>query len=190
MAILIVGLVLFSMSHLIPSFPKMRENIIGCSGLKRYKLVFSLVSAISVGLIVYGFNIAPGSMLYVPTESGNLAAIVLMFPATYLFMSNSVASPPSSAQFYTAHPLNWGVILWCISHLVTNGDLPGVIMFSTFLLVSLVSIYSGNKRGAKPKKDVRPPVSRELVFLIAVAIVYSALLWGHGYIAGRPVIGF
>jgi len=190
MAILIVGLVLFSMSHLIPSFPKMRENIIGCSGLKRYKLVFSFVSLISVVLIVYGFNIAPTSSLYLTPESGNLVAIILMFLTTYLFMSNSVGSPPSSAQFYTAHPLNWGVILWSISHLVSNGDLAGVIMFSTFLLMSVVSIYSGNRRGAKPKKDARPPALQELVFLIVVAIVYSVLLWGHGYIAGRPVVGF
>jgi hypothetical protein len=50
------------------------------------------------------------------------------------------------------------------------------------------SIATGKRRGLKPKKDKRPPFSKELVFLVIVGCVYSAIIVGHSYIAGVKLI--
>jgi len=186
--ILITGLALFSVFHLIPSFHKSRENIVSSIGIKKYKIVFNIASLTSIVMIVYGFREATNYSFYVPPAWGSIAAIILMLPAIYLFMSNSAGPAPSSAQAYTAHPLSWGIILWSISHLISNGGAAGVMIFSTFLLVSVASVLTGNKRGMKPRKDKRPAFSKELGFLIIVVVVYCALLWGHRYFTGNDVI--
>lgn len=188
MILLILGLVLFIAVHLIPSSQILRSGLVDKLSLSGYKAVFNIVSVLSVVLIVIGLKQAPFQILYQPPLWGQKVAILLMFPAIYLFFSNSIGPAPSSAKTITAHPLNWSVILWSISHLLANGDLAHVILFSALLGFSIVSIYTGNLRGLKPVLLERPPIVKEAVFVIVVAIIYFILVWSHVYYTGVPVI--
>lgn len=188
MDILLIGLLLFLVSHLVPSFDGFRGRLISALGNKNYAIIFSVVSLVSVVLIVYGFKNADEITLFTPPSWGDIVTFILTVPAVYLFMSNSAGSAPSTAQAVTAHPLSWGVVLWSIGHLISNGEAATVALFSTFLLVGLASILTGNRRGLKPRKEKRPPIVKELVFLVIVGVVYAALIWGHSYIAGVKLI--
>ena len=42
----------------------------------------------------------------------------------------------------TRHPFLWGVVLWAAFHMAANGDLASVILFGTFLLLSLFGTFS------------------------------------------------
>jgi uncharacterized membrane protein len=186
--LLISGLLVFLATHLIPSFQGFRNNLIDKLTPIGYRLSFSLLSIASIVLIVYGLKDAEFQPLYEPPPWGRHAAMIIMLPAVYLFLSNPIGPAPSSAKALTAHPLNWGVILWASGHLLANGDLAHALLFLTFLLFSALSIASGNLRGQKPALAHRPPLRDEAVFMLIVLIVYGFLVWAHAYFTGMPLI--
>jgi len=186
--LLISGLVLFFATHLIPSSQTLRKTLVDKLNLSRYKAVFSVLSILGIVLVVYGLKEASFQPLYEPPRWGRHLAMLIMLPAVYFFLSNSVGPAPSSAKAFTAHPLNWGVILWATAHLLANGDLAHVLLFSSFGIFAVVSILSGESRGLRPTLNQRPPLGAEAVFLGIVVIVYSALIFGHSYFTGMPLI--
>lgn len=188
MNLLISGLILFLATHLIPSAPKLRELLVDKLTLNGYKISFSLISIIGIVMIVNGLKAAPFQPLYEPPSWGRHVNMLLMLPALYFFLSNSMGPAPSSAQVLTAHPMSWGVILWASGHLLANGDLANVLLFIAFWLFSAISIVTGNARGLKPKLEKRPAVGAEAVFGAIVIIVYFVLIWGHPYFTGVPLI--
>lgn len=190
MSLLLSGLALFLATHLIPVFPAFREQLLRRLKLRLYKALFSLISLSAIVLIVFGLQVAPFEPVFTPPNWGRHAAMLVMLPAVYLFLSNSVGPAHSSAQAITAHPLSWGVILWSTGHMLANGDLAHLLLFGTFCLFSLVSIRSGRSRGLKPKLQHRPSLTEEAVFAGIVLIVYCALLVGHPYFTGQPLIAF
>ena len=42
----------------------------------------------------------------------------------------------------TRHPVQWGIFTWALAHLVANGDLPSVVFFGTFAVLSLVGTFA------------------------------------------------
>ena len=188
MNMLIAGLAIFVLIHLVPCAPAMRSGIIGKIGDSPYKALFSVLSAVSLVLIVLGLKGAETVTLYDPPSWGRPVNFILMFIAIYLVLSNPLGSAPSSAKYLTAHPMSWGVVFWAVGHLLSNGDKAHVVLFATFLLYSVVSMYSGSQRGQKPALDKRPPIVAELVLIAIVAAVYTVLFWGHRYFTGMPLI--
>ena len=190
MELLLSGLGLFLASHFIPSFPKFRERLIHQLTPGGYKAIFSLLSLIAIVLIVNGLKQAPFLSLYEPPNWGRHVTMLLMLLAVYLFLSNSMGPAPSTAKFISAHPLNWGVIVWAIAHLLTNGDLAHVLLFCSMGLFAGICIVTGNRRGLQPNLQQRPAVWKEAVFMLIVAVVYIGLVWGHGYFTGMALIHF
>lgn len=125
MALLVSGLLSFLTVHLIPSSPRLRQFIVATLTLIVYKMLFHLLSLISMVMIIIGLMEAEFIALYEPPSWGYTAAMVLMFPAIYLFLSNSVLHfTPSSIPSITANSLNWGAFLWAVAHLISMVILP------------------------------------------------------------------
>jgi uncharacterized membrane protein len=55
MSLLIAGLAVFLGVHLLPTVPRWRAALVAASGEPRYKIAFSLASALGLGLIVIGY---------------------------------------------------------------------------------------------------------------------------------------
>jgi len=187
-SLLIAGLVLFFVLHLIPCAPDVKSRLIAKTSTTGYRIAFNVLSVLAVILIVMGLKRADFVELYQPPVWGRSLALILMLPAIYLFFSNSVGPAPSSAQAITAHPMNWGIVVWSIAHLLANGDLAHVMLFATFGAFSVVSMVSANARGAKPKRDQRPPFAQEAVFLLIILCVYAGILWAHPYFTGASLL--
>ena len=73
MAILITGMALFFLVHLVPLAPQTRAALVGRLGARGYQAAFSLVSAVGLGLMVWGYWIsragpAAADMVYGPPE--------------------------------------------------------------------------------------------------------------------------
>jgi len=187
MELLFIGLTLFIACHLIPSFPHLKQGFTSKTGPNVYKILFSLISIASLVLIVKGLMAAPFQDLYTPPTWGRHLNMLLMLPAIYLFLSNTALPAPSTAKTITAHPVNWSIIFWSTGHLLANGDVAHVALFSSLGIFSVISIITGNKRGAIPLKQ-RPPILAEAVTILITLIIYGALMWGHQYITGMPLI--
>ena len=188
MNFLIAGLTVFFIVHLVPSFPGIRQKLINRISAGAYLGLFSLISLVGLVLIVYGLKSVPFETMYSPPDWGRSANMLLMLVALYLFFSTSIGPAPSSAKVISAHPMNWGVVVWSFGHLLANGDKAHVLLFGSFFIFSIISIVTGNARGMKPVLVKRPPIISEIIFIAITIAIYMMLFWGHRYFAGMPLV--
>jgi uncharacterized membrane protein len=110
----------------------------------------------------------------------------------------------------TRHPFLWGVALWAAGHLLVNGDLAGIVLFGTMLLLALfgtASIDAKRRRALGASWDAFAARTSNVPFaailgrrqslalgeigwwrpLLAVAL-YAATLFGHPYAFGVPAL--
>jgi uncharacterized membrane protein len=133
LSILVLGLVLFLGSHSVISQRDLRARIIARVGEGGYKILLSLLAAIGLILIVYGFRLYRQSefinLWYPPVAMRHVAA-----PLMWLAIVCVVAAyVPGKIKVLLKHPMLVGVKFWALAHLLANGDLGGILLFGSFL---------------------------------------------------------
>lgn len=188
---MIAGLLLFLGAHTLTTQRELRARMIASTGEGTYKIVYSLVSALGLALIVWGFARyrATGWIdVWSPPVAMKHIAVALMLPAVIMFVASYLRG-----RIYTTlkHPMLAGVKLWAAAHLLANGDLGSIILFGSFLAWAVFDRISLKRRkdaGAPPI-----PVGGATNDLIAVAvgvIAYLALAFAfHPAVIGVPVVG-
>ncbi|HXH71318.1 MAG TPA: NnrU family protein [Mariprofundaceae bacterium] len=184
MRLLACGLLLFFAAHLLPARPTWRQALQERLGPNLYRGLFSLLSLAGFVLIVAGFVQAPKLPLWRPPFWGNVATVLLMLLSLYSLMATYL---PSKLRSMTAHPMLWGVVFWAAGHLLANGDLAAVLLFSTFLIYALFDMASANRRGARPQGGL-VTLKQEARVLLATAVAYGVLVAAHPWFAGVRVL--
>jgi uncharacterized membrane protein len=136
MAILILGLVLFLGIHSLTTMRTTRAAMIGRLGEGPYKGLYSLVSAVGLVLIVWGFGRYRGAG-YIQVWNPPFAifhpiALVLLWFA-FVALASAYA-PPSRIKSVLRHPMLVAVKAWALSHLLVNGDLGSMLLFGALSL--------------------------------------------------------
>ena len=190
LAILILGLAIFIGTRVFVSLRGHREQLIARIGAGPYKGLFSLVSILGVVLAAYGFALYRRTGLipvWSPPDFMRHLAEALMWPA---FVLVAAAYIPGTIKKTLKHPMLVGVKLWAFAHLISNGDLGGIVLFGSFLGWAVYDRISLKRRadpGAPPipvggwKNDAVAVVVGTLIYL-AVGLVFHPL-------AGVPVFG-
>ena len=142
MTLFVTGIIIFFGVHFIPSMP-LKSVMVTRLGEVRFKGLFSLTSALGLGLIIYGFSLTKFQPLFDPLSWGRSAAIFTMPISVILICA---AQMPNNLKTLVRHPMLGGLILWGFSHLVANGDLASTILFSSFVLFSIINILLVNAR--------------------------------------------
>lgn len=151
--LLILGLVLFIGAHLFVTRRDARGRLIARIGEGAYKGLFSLVSAIGVGLIVWGFGRYRAHEwidVWSPPPWTRHVTITLMLFSMILFVASYIRG-----RIYTTvkHPMLAGTKLWALGHLIANGDLGSILLFGSFFgwaAVDRVSLKFRTDPGAPP----------------------------------------
>jgi len=189
--VMLLGLVLFIGPHLFVTMREARARVIDQWQLGRYKLAFSVASAIGIVLIAYGFSQYRATgwvQLWAPPAWTRHIPVVLMWPSIVLILA---AYLPGFIKQKTRHPMLAGVKLWAFSHLLANGDLGSLILFGSFLAWAVYSRIAAKRRepahGASVvhgswKNDATAVVVGTLVYL-AVGYVF------HPVVIGVPAFG-
>jgi len=172
MAVLILGLVLFLGPHSLKmAVPQGRRALIERGGEGPVKGIVALSSIVGLVLIVWGFASAEPVFLYAPPQWGPTLAAILMLPALILAVASG--APPGYIKRAVVNPLLLGTILWAVGHLLSIGDLAAVILFSAFLVWSVVDWVM--QPAAAP---VEAPAARsDLIAIVAGVILYVLLVW-------------
>ena len=188
---MILGLVLFFGVHTLTTQREVRARVIASSGEGGYKIGYSLVSALGLVLIVWGFAHyrATGMWeIWTPPTALKHLAVALMLPAVILVVASYIRG-----RIYTTlkHPMLAGVKLWAAAHLLANGDLGSIILFGSFLGWA---VFDRNSLKHRPDAGAPPiPVGGPANDLIAVAVgvvAYLALGFAfHPVVIGVPVFG-
>src|SRR5690349_25035864 len=108
MTVFASGLVLFLGIHLVPVLVPLRSRLSAAAGEARYKIAYSVVSALGLALIIYGWWIAPhGPQLFAPSPVAVRLAPYAMIVAFILLASSH---GPSHLRAALKHPMLLGVI--------------------------------------------------------------------------------
>ena len=155
MAALVLGLILLLGSHSLRVVsPAARGALVTAIGEGPYRAAFSLVTILGLVLIVWGFGLAwqEPEFLYTPPGWGRHVAMALMIPA--LILAFASAFPPGRIARSFGHPLLTATMLWGVSHLLANGDLAGVVLFSAILVWAVLDRVLQPALPAKPAAEV------------------------------------
>ena len=172
--VMIAGLALFLGAHTLTTQRELRARMIASTGEGTYKIVYSLVSALGLALIVWGFARyrATGWIdVWHPPVAMKHIAVALMLPAVIMFAASYLRG-----RIYTTlkHPMLAGVKLWAAAHLLANGDLGSIILFGSFLAWAVFDRISLKRR--KDAGGPPIPVGGATNDLIAIAVGFIAFL--------------
>jgi uncharacterized membrane protein len=189
--VMILGLVLFFGVHTLTTQRDLRARLIDATGEGGYKIAYSLVSAVGLALIIWGFARyrATGwiDIWYPPTFLKHIA-IALMLPAVILVVASYIRG-----RIYTTlkHPMLAGIKLWAAAHLLANGDLGSIILFGSFLAWAVfdrISLKHRADAGAPPIPVGGP--GNDMIAVAVGVIAYVALAFAfHPVVIGVPVVG-
>src|SRR6267142_1559485 len=188
---MILGLTLFLGVHALTTQREVRARLIASAGEGGYKIGYSLVSALGLVLIVWGFahyRAAGMWEVWTPPTALKHLAVALMLPAVILVVASYIRG-----RIYTKlkHPMLTGVKLWAAAHLLANGDLGSIILFGSFLgwaVFDRISLKHRADSGAPPIPVGGP--GNDLIAVAVGLVAYLALGFAfHPVAIGVPVFG-
>jgi uncharacterized membrane protein len=144
----------FLATHFGISSTGLRGLLIDWIGEGPYTVAYSTIALAAITWLVMAYNGAPpGPMLWWLGDLGAYVAIVAL-PVALLLLVGGVSQPNPTAVGgdrlldntrpargalrITRHPVMWGIGLWALSHLLSNGELRGVVFFGSLAILALV----------------------------------------------------
>jgi len=116
----------------------------------------------------------------------------------------------AGALTITRHPFLWGAALWALAHLIANGDMASIILFGSIALLSIGGMFAIDRRRALELGDAWSAFAARTSRVPFAAVIsgrtkadwagigwarplaglalYVALLFGHDWLFGAPVV--
>ena len=216
----------FLLTHFGLSVEPVRSLVIRAIGQNAFLAVYSVLALATFGYLVYLYTDVPRTTyLWLLNPDFYWPAKILM-PLVCLFVFGGflVRNPTQvgmqqllqSGEYeakgllrITRHPLQWGIALWAITHIIANGDAVSVVFFAAFLLLSVIgTLHMDARKAAALGQDWHAFAAQtsNLPFLailsgrnrlvlaelwqpaLLAAVTYVALYWGHEWYAGVIVV--
>ncbi len=192
MILLIAGLWLFFSFHTVRLLaPDTRARAIERFGESNWKLLYAGASLTGLILVVLGYSDTHLNPIHVwtpPPWTRHVAAL-LMLPAFILLAATYVRGSVLRARI--GHPMLAGTKLWALAHLLANGTLGDIVLFSSFLVWAALS-FSASRTRDRAAGTVRPQGRwSHDVIAIAVGVVtwFAFATYMHDVLFGARPFG-
>lgn len=196
MTLLICAAILFLVTHLGVSSTPLRGMLVGAMGEQAYLGVYSLISAVTIGLLIYAYVQVPHTdFLWVPGVAAHAFAKGIMPFAFVLLVGGLMAKNPTAVMADAAvdepldgmlkivrHPVQWAILLWAVAHIVANGDSASIIFFGTFATLSAVGMLAMDA-----KRRPRPEAAWQAFYVHTSYWPFGALLTGRAKLAAADM---
>jgi uncharacterized membrane protein len=187
MTILIIGLAIFLGVHSVRIFAgRWRQAQIARWGENSWKLGFSVLSAVGLGLIIWGYGAAQHApvVLWNPPPGMRHAAGLLTLVAFVFIAAAYVPRNHFKARFH--HPMVLGVKAWALGHLLANGTVADLLLFGGFLAWAVLSFIAARRRDRLAGTIYAAGTASGTLITIAGGTVAWALFafWLHGVLIG------
>ncbi|HVQ61443.1 MAG TPA: NnrU family protein [Burkholderiales bacterium] len=151
MGLLALATAVFIATHFVPSTP-LRPGLVAMLGEKAYLGLYSLVSLAAIAWMIWAYVKAPYERVWAGDEF-KVWALVLMPVALVSVIAGGMSRNPSAVRQegalasmgeprgilrVTRHPIQWGIALWAVVHLVARGDTASLIFFGGFALLAIL----------------------------------------------------
>jgi uncharacterized membrane protein len=190
MTVLVIGLLVFLGSHSVRIFADgWRTRQLANVGESKWKVLFSIVSAVGFVLIIWGYGLARTDPVYLwapPTWTRHIAAL-LTIPSFILLAAAYV--PGTRIKAAVGHPMVAGVKIWAFAHLIANGTLADVVLFGAFIAWAVADYASARRRDrAAGRTNPAGLFSRDLTAIVVGLVAWAAFaFYLHAWLIGvRP----
>jgi uncharacterized membrane protein len=189
MTLLFLGLIVFLGTHAFSMARGPRGRLVAAIGEWPYKGAYTVLSLLGIVLIVQGFGAYRAgawiNVWYPPIFTKHLA-LLLTLPIFVLFLA---AYLPGRIKAATKHPMLLSVKIWAASHLLSNGDLGGMLLFGGFLAWAVMARISLKRRTEGSILDAIPskPVNDIIALAGGLALWVVFVFWLHPAFIGVAV---
>ncbi len=176
------GVLLWTAVHLIPCFARgLRTSLVERLGEHRYRGLFALGIIVSLVLMVVGWRSTTPELIYLPPPWGTPLTSVLMLFSVMLF---GAAHQPTRIKRYIRHPQLTGMVVWSLSHLLSNGDVRSLVLFGGLGLWALIEMPLISRREGAWQRPYGPALLVEIRGILISAVIFFVLVLLHPYFAG------
>ena len=185
MLILVAGLILFLGVHSLQVVPGLRTQLRATLGEGPYKLIYTALSLLGLGLLIYGKIIAhPPIVIWAPPDWTRHVAFFIV-PVALILIASAYA--PGHIRRIVQHPMLAGIALWSGAHLLANGELSAMALFGGFFVWSVITFVSACMR------ETPPPVVKgwggDLTAIVLGVLLALIIINVHMYLFGVAIIG-
>jgi uncharacterized membrane protein len=184
MAVLLLGLLLFFGIHVFVAIRPWRDPVADRLGERPWKGLVALLSFAGIGLIVWGWHLAPRDPVFAPSMLARQIAPITVSVAIVLF---AAANTRAWIRHALRHPMLLGILLWSGTHLLADGSVRATWLFGAFFAYAVFDLIAVLIRGVKAQ--FTPSWSGDVVSVLIGLIVADAIIWGHGWLFGVAVLG-
>jgi uncharacterized membrane protein len=190
MGMLILGLVLFLGVHSVRIVADdWRSQTIAKRGEGAWKGLYSLLSILGFGLIIWGYGLARQQpvVLWMPPVAMRHIASLLTLIAFILLVAAYVPRNGIKARLH--HPMVISVKVWAFAHLLCNGNLADVVLFGAFLVWAALDFRAarGRDRAAQTVYPAGSAMATVITVVVGSVAWLGFALWLHGMLIGvRP----
>lgn len=193
MSALILGLLMFLGMHSARILADgWRSQVIAQRGPGAWKGLYTVVSLVGFGLIVWGYGqarLAPQVLWASPTWTRHAASLLVLL-AMVLLAAAYVPGNGIKARLH--HPMVLAVKAWAFAHLLANNTLADVLLFGGFALWAVLDFRSARQRDRAA--GTRYPAGRAgatmLTVMLGLTLWAAFAFWLHAMLFGvRPFGG-
>ena len=187
MAYLVLGLLVFLGTHSLRMGGEARRDALRLRfGEAKFKAAYALLSAVGLGLVVYGFGVAREVPTVLWTPPTGMRHVVFLLMLVSLVLLAAAYVPGNAIRARLHHPMVLSVKVWALAHLLANGTVAHLLLFGGFLVWSVL-IFRASRRRDKALAVQYPGGSLGATALtvgigLLVWVVFFA--WLHGVLIG------
>ncbi|MEO6277894.1 NnrU family protein [Roseateles sp.] len=186
---LALGLTLFLGIHLTRALaPRWRDAQIARLGDKGWKGLYTAVSLVGFGLILWGYSQARLTpvVLWPAIRGMNHLAALFMLVAMILLAAAYV--PRNHIKARLQHPMTLSVKVWALAHLLANNTLADVMLFGSFLVWAIL-VFRAARRRPGPLPAAGSAAGTAATVVVGLALWAFFAFWAHAAWLGIAPLG-
>ena len=181
--LIVVFSALFVVTHLLMSHGAIRENLVAKLGQWPFRGVYSVVSFLTLGpaAVLWWQNRHLGPVLWEfnPWVERGIALVLMLVAVEFLALMLADPSPasmlpgskePRGILRVTRHPMNMGLALFGLAHLLANGTVGDIAFFGSFFVLGVVGPFQMDARLKKTRGEAYVEFCRQTSVIPFVAI--------------------
>ncbi len=181
MLLLILGVLLWAAAHFFKRAAPERRARMGdpAKGMVAGALV------VAVLLMIFGYRMADGAF-YWGRHPATVGINNLLMIAALYFTS---PGPKKGALFYRMrHPMLTGFLLWCVAHLLVNGDVPSFVLWGGLGAWAVAEMIVINRAEPEWTPPAKGSIAKDAMFLVASLVLLGVIGLIHTWL-GYPTFG-
>jgi len=182
MSYLILGVVLWSVVHLVPAVaPEWRTGMAAKMGEYGFKSLFALLISLSVGVMIFGWKATPDSAWFDPPS---WAVHVAFIGSLAMFLTFFAPYVECNLRRIFRHPQLLGVVFWGLGHLLANGEGRSVVLFGGLTLWALAEVVLINRRDRDWERPAAVSMKGDFKLLLTGLGFFLVFLFTHERLFG------